>query len=232
MSGIIDLKNPSRAVRCGVILMNGITEILDVAPIDVLHGMCAEFNKDWPEEFLPASLKKQSLDMEFIWVSEHGSAKGPMRMTSNLNIVATHSFADCPTLDVVIIGAHHVGYKPNEAELAFVRRMHETCAAFISVCAGVEVPLLAGLLVGKTATGPRPMVPMLRQQAPQTNWVEKRWVRDGKMWTSGALLNGLDLIHEFAAATWGGEGTLMDYLLKGGAVPSRDVDYKDVAWTF
>lgn len=130
----------------------------------------------------------------------------------------------------MLIGAHNIGYTPNDAELAFVRKMHETCAAFVSICGGVEVPMRAGLLSGKTATGPRVLLPVLRQQAPDTDWVEKRWVRDGKMWTSGALLNGLDLMREFATATWGGEGTLMDYVVKVGALPIRDVDYRDVAW--
>lgn len=143
-----------------------------------------------------------------------------------------HSFEDCPPLDIVIIGAHNIiQYQPNEAELNFVRKSYEDSSAFITVCGGVEVPRLAGLLKGKTATGPRFYLDVLRQQSPETNWVEKRWVRDGKLWTSGALLNGMDLMHNFSEEYWGGgEDTLCSVVARIGAWPNREIDYKDVSW--
>ncbi|KAH8898570.1 class I glutamine amidotransferase-like protein [Thozetella sp. PMI_491] len=228
MSGTIDLKNPDRPIRVGVILMNGMTEILDVAPIDLLNGLGNTLIKDFPEALMPSHLKDQALPFEFIWVSENG--EHPSQLTSGINIVPTHSFATCPPLDIVLIGAHNFGYTPNEAELAFVRKSYEDSTAFLTICGGVEVPLHAGLLQGKTATGPRATLPMMRQIAPTTNWVEKRWVRDGKLWSSGALLNGLDLMSAFATDTWGGEDTLVEHMIKLGSFPSRDVDYKDVPW--
>ena len=112
-----------------------------------------------------------------------------------------------------------------------MRKCWEDCVAFLTVCLGVAVPLQAGILEGKTATGPRLMLDALRQQAPATNWVEKRWVRDGKLWTSGALLNGTDLMHAFVHEFWGGgEEKLATYLSRTSAWPTRDVDYKDVPW--
>lgn len=131
-------------------------------------------------------------------------------------------------MDIVLIGAHNLGYTPNEAEMAFVRKSYESCAAFLTVCGGVEVPLQAGLLQGKTATGPRPLLPMFRQQASNTNWVEKRWARDGKLWTSGALLNGTDMMYAFTHEHWGQkEGSLVRALASIGSWPNRDIDYKD-----
>jgi len=91
----------------------------------------------------------------------------------------------------------------------------------------------AGVLDGKTCTGPRPFLPMFRNQFPKTTWIEKRYVNDGKVWTSGALLNGLDMMRAFIAETWGGSepGKLLDILLQLGHVPIRDVDYKDAPST-
>lgn len=115
-----------------------------------------------------------------------------------------------------------------------MRKVYEESAAFITVCGGVEVPLRAGILQGKTATGPREMLPMLRQMSPATGWVEKRWVRDGKLWTSGALLNGMDLMRGFGEEVWGGKGeeeghdSLVGFMLAMGCFPVRDVDYRDV----
>ncbi len=42
------------------------------------------------------------------------------------------------------------------------------------------------------------MVPMLQNMSQEVNWVTKRWARDGKIWTSGALLNGTDMTRAFA----------------------------------
>ena len=124
---------------------------------------------------------------------------------------------------------------PNEAELAFVRKAWNDCSAFLTICGGVEVPRMAGLLDGKTATGPRPFLSTLRGWSPETNWVEQRWVRDGKLWTSSTLLNGTDMMLAFAKETWGkrggeGEPSLVELTGQLGAWPTRDMDFKDVPW--
>jgi len=54
-------------------------------------------------------------------------------------------------------------------------------------------------------------------------------MQDGKIWTSGALLNGLDMMRSFVTQTWGNEGagSIAQFLLQLGHFPIRDVDYKD-----
>ena len=116
-----------------------------------------------------------------------------------------------------------------------MRKAFDECAVFMTVCGGIDTARQAGVLEGKTATGPRLGLDMWRRQSPGTNWVEKRWVRDGKLWTSGALLNGTDMMAAFAKETWidsagGDEGSLVGMMTKIAAWPARDVDYKDVAW--
>lgn len=72
------------------------------------------------------------------------------------------------------------------------------------------------------------MLDTLRKAAPNVNWVAKRWVRDGKMWTSGALLNGLDFTKAFGKEYWGGESSLVEFMLGLEVYPVRDVGYGDV----
>ncbi|KAI8627406.1 class I glutamine amidotransferase-like protein [Xylariaceae sp. FL1651] len=230
MAQNLNLKKPDRTVHVGVILMGGETEFLDVAPVDMIHALDKKFIEPFPDAIVPPALKAEAIDFKFHWVSEAGEAT-PSRITSGLRILPTDSFETCPPLDIVLIGAHNFGYNPTAAELAFVRKSWDDCSAFLTVCGGVDVPRLAGVLDGKTATGPRVMLDAFRQQSPATNWVEKRWVRDGKLWTSGALLNGADLLHNFTKHYWGGgDGSYIDYTAKMGAWPDRDVDYKDVPW--
>ncbi|KAK8088493.1 hypothetical protein PG997_003454 [Apiospora hydei] len=207
MPSSIDLSNPNRRIEVGVLLMNGMTEVLDVAPIDLLNGMTKSLMDNVSPEFLPDGVKYKAIDIEFHWVSETG--QGTSRLTSGMSIV--------PTQD----------YKPNEAELAFVRKSYEDCAAFLTICGGMMVPLQAGILKGLTCTAPRTMLPMLRGMAPETKWAEKRWVRDGKVWTSGVLLNGQDLMVAFVREYWGGEGSLGEALIQMGNWPLRSVNYDE-----
>ncbi|KAK5627968.1 hypothetical protein RRF57_003683 [Xylaria bambusicola] len=229
MAQSLDLAKPHRPINVGVILST-ITEVGDIVPADMLHGFSRHFASSFPDDLGPPGYKDGAIDFNFLWVTEKGETT-PANLTSGIRILPTHSFETSPTLDIIIIGAHTFGYTPSEAELAFVRKSWETCVAFIAVCGGVDVPRAAGILEGKTATGPRPFIELWRQQSPGTNWVEKRWVRDGKLWTSGALFNGLDLMHNFIKQTWPAN-VLTDYIAKLGHWPDRDVDYKDVQWNF
>ncbi|KAK4168406.1 class I glutamine amidotransferase-like protein [Cladorrhinum sp. PSN259] len=228
MSEPVNLSNPNRPIHIGVILMAGVTEILDVAPIDMIHGLTKNFVEPLPDHLVSPNLKAQALEaVHFHWVSEAGPSVAS-RLTSGISLIPTDDFATCPPLDIVLIGAHNVGYDPSDAELDFTRKAYNECAAFITICGGVEVPLRAGLLQGKTATGPREFLPMFKQLSPGTKWVEKRWERDGKLWTSGALLNGMDLMRAFGEHVWGAGkegGGLVGRMLDMGSFPIRDVDY-------
>ena len=90
---------------------------------------------------------------------------------------------------------------------------------------------MAGVYQGKTATAPREMLEQLRSTTTGIEWVEERWHRDGKLWTSGILLNGLSLMRAFAEIIWGGEGTLAERMLLLGDWPKRDVNYADALHT-
>lgn len=134
-------------------------------------------------------------------------------------------------MDIVLVGAHHIDYHLTATELAFIQKAYADCSAFMTVCGGILVAVEAGLVAHKTVTGPRFMLPQLGAAAPAATWVEKRYVQDGKLWTSGALHNGLDMMAAFMRQTWPSRGSqgmmLVDYGLLVGSAPNRDIDYKD-----
>jgi hypothetical protein len=226
MHDTIDLKNPHRAIRVGVILTNSRTEILDVAPIDIFCGMSKEIVGEFLPGFVTDDMARQALDIEFHWVTEHGQDGV---LTAGATVKATHDFKSCPPLDVALMGAHEITYTLTRGEIDFIKKTEESCVAFMFICGGFMSGLQAGLLKGKTATGPRIMLEQLRKDHPEVQWVAKRWANDGKIWTSGALLNGTDMTRAFALQTWGGEGSLAEFGMQLGGYPDRDVDYADVA---
>lgn len=131
----------------------------------------------------------------------------------------------------MLIGASHVGYEPNEAELAYTRKAFDECVAFLTICAGVDALVRIGALEGKTATAPAFMIDICRKASPDTNWVTKRWARDGKIWTSGTLLNGTDMVVAFAKEFWEKDkDSLITMEIQTSGWPIRDVDFKDDPW--
>ncbi|KAF2761694.1 class I glutamine amidotransferase-like protein [Pseudovirgaria hyperparasitica] len=219
------LSKPGRKIHAGVVLMNSVTELLDIGVVDLLGSIDKKNVEKFPEEIYSDEHKAQALEVEIHWVNETGGAG---KLSPNLTLQATDSFETCPPLDIVVMGACEFAYTPTEAELNFIRKAYSDCSAFIAVCGGMMTPMQAGLLKGKTATCPLPILSQLEATAPETTWVRKRFHRDGKLWTTGTLLNGLDAMAEFADETWGGKGTLMDHAMKMCAWPRRDVYYKDV----
>jgi transcriptional regulator GlxA family with amidase domain len=121
------------------------------------------------------------------------------------------------------MGAYYPGYTPSEAELAYIRKSNDESSAFLAICGGFQPAMLAGVLAGKTATAPRFIVPELQKQDPRTNWVEKRYVRDGKVWTSGALLNGQDMMTAFMMEYW---PELTKVVIPLGGFPRRSEVYE------
>jgi transcriptional regulator GlxA family with amidase domain len=107
----------------------------------------------------------------------------------------------------------------------FLRTQHEHVSAFMSVCTGYLGPLHAGLLRNTRATAPRGLLHSLKG-FPDVQWEERRWVRDGKMWSSGAVMNGFEMMGEFMRERWGGEeGGLVDVVLKAADVMKRGREY-------
>lgn len=75
--------------------------------------------------------------------------------------------------------------RPDEAVLEFVRKHVESGVDLLTICSGVFVAGFAGVLDGKVATGTRGVQDMLEKNFPKVKWEDKRYVNDGRIWTSG-----------------------------------------------
>lgn len=101
----LDLVNPDRPIHVGVILMKGQdapacsgtqvindlqtfdreTEILDVAPVDLLNGLSQKMINFLP---LPDPMKAKALNAEFHWVNQDGEEA---KLTAGINLKPTVS---------------------------------------------------------------------------------------------------------------------------------------------
>jgi transcriptional regulator GlxA family with amidase domain len=124
-------------------------------------------------------------------ISQNG---GTTVCAKGLRMVADHSFADCPPLDYLLIpgGQGTRAEVTNQELLEFVRRQAASCREVLSVCTGSFILQAAGLLDGKRATTHWASLDRLRAFADVTV-DEKRFVRDGHIWTAAGVSAGIDL---------------------------------------
>src|SRR5262245_48325073 len=117
----------------------------------------------------------------------------PVASDSGLGLVPTHTFANCPPLDLICIPGGSAGVVEaigDRDTIQFVRRQAATAKYVTSVCTGAFILGVAGLLKGRRATthwaftGLLPLVGATHQKA--------RVVKDGNVITAGGVTSGID----------------------------------------
>ena len=117
----------------------------------------------------------------------------PVPSDCGLGLVPTHTFANCPPLDLICIpgGSEGVAGIINDREtIEFVRQQAGAAKYVTSVCTGAFVLGVAGLLKGRRATthwaytGLLPLVGATHEKA--------RVVKDGNVITGGGVTAGID----------------------------------------
>jgi cyclohexyl-isocyanide hydratase len=117
----------------------------------------------------------------------------PVASDCGLGLVPTHTFANCPPLDLICIpgGSEGVAGIINDREtIEFVRQQAGAAKYVTSVCTGAFVLGVAGLLKGRRATTHwaytdlLPLVGATHEKA--------RVVKDGNVITAGGVTAGID----------------------------------------
>lgn len=117
----------------------------------------------------------------------------PVPSDSGLSLVPTHTFENCPPLDLICVpgGTGGVVRAMDDHEtIEFVRRQSSSAKYVTSVCTGVFILGVAGLLRGRRATTHwafaelLPLVGATHEKA--------RVVKDGNLITAGGVTSGID----------------------------------------
>ncbi|KAF2759570.1 PfpI endopeptidase-like protein [Pseudovirgaria hyperparasitica] len=183
----------NRKLRVGV-LFSGPVQTLDMSPID-LFGM---LGRDYLQACdLPKPLLDLGLDVECLYIA---SAKHHpfISCTADCRIKMTHTLdsSDCApgTLDVLMVPGPDPNATHDKDVLDFLRGHFDAHRTDILViCTGAFVAASSGIYDGKTASGPRALLPKLKKDFPKVQWTDKRWEVDGNIWSSGGITNGLNM---------------------------------------
>src|SRR3954469_2954208 len=120
-------------------------------------------------------------------------SKDPVPSDSSLSLMPTHTFENCPDLDLICVPGGYKGVIDalgDEETIYFVRRQASTARYVTSVCTGAFILGVAGLLKGRRATTHwafadlLPLVGATHEKA--------RVVKDGNVITAGGVTSGID----------------------------------------
>ncbi|MBV8745391.1 MAG: DJ-1/PfpI family protein [Xanthobacteraceae bacterium] len=143
--------------------------------------------------------KRVAPGLRFFVVSKSG---GELVMANGLRLIADHSFADCPTSDILMVlggpGWQDAARDPNILE--FVAAFHRRGGVVASVCTGGMIVAGAGLLNGRRATTKREILPgeqrpldLLAQRHRDVQAIEARVIDTGSVLTGGGVSLGIDM---------------------------------------
>ena len=130
----------------------------------------------------------------------------PVTCAKGLFIKPHISFEQCPELDFLLVPGGQGTRKEvdNTALIRFISEQAKYCKAVISVCTGTFLLHRSGLLSGKKATTHWNSLNCLKELGDVTA-VEKRFIRDGNVWSSAGVSAGIDLILALIEDIAGGE---------------------------
>lgn len=169
--------------QIAIVTYPGCTALDFIGPYDVLRGL-------------------PDAEIRFVW-----HEPGPITADSGVLVIgATHSFAETPSPDLLLVpgGMAAIEHARDETLLDWVRQAHQSAAWTASVCSGSIILAAAGLLDGKRATSHWAALPVLKTLGAIPVG-DQRVVHEGNIVTSAGVSAGIDLAL-WLAARIGGDG--------------------------
>ncbi|KAM5356036.1 hypothetical protein ACJ41O_002682 [Fusarium nematophilum] len=194
----------SKQLHIGVFIPSG-AQFLDVATVDVLASMSKEYLGQLP--MLPAHIGTLAPSTKISYITSP-KLFPDVPLTAELTVRATHTWEDEAVapgeLDIVVVPGPDPTASFEEGATKWLRDQFNVKGVdVLSVCTGVFLCGAAGILEGKTVSGPRGLQDELVRRHPGVKLVgdKCRWVQDGNLWSSGGVTNGNDLMAAFARAS-------------------------------
>jgi len=187
-----------KTLHFGVLLLPS-HQLLDGAgPVDYINNHCQTY------------LKLAAIDEDIVvkgpiivWHYISSDLK-PIQPSSGPVQHPTHTYADCPELDYLIVPGPDSTAALPEGCAAFLQNLiaKDTFKALLTVCTGSVALAQSGVLDGLHVCSNKFVLKKLASTGmlnKKVKWVgDRRWNVDGKVWSAAGITAGIDLAAEFA----------------------------------
>ncbi|KAK3331840.1 class I glutamine amidotransferase-like protein [Cercophora scortea] len=196
-------RDTSKVLSIGVVLFPGFQPLDVIGPLDMIFllsgGQNMTLSTIWKETGPIWARAPPLANSE----AAPPPAEGTLPSTYPLvgpHIVATHTFASAPKLDILLVpggGGNVVLSENNDTVIEdFLVSRFDELEYLISVCTGAVSLAKSGLLNGRNATTSKYAWSWVTQFGQGVKWTPNaRWVEDGKIWTSSGVSSGLDMTY-------------------------------------
>lgn len=157
------------------------------------------------DAFGPYAVLSNMVGTDVFFVAEK---KGKITTSSGIEISVTKSIEEVNKLDILLIPGGTVGTvraSKNQNLIDWIKKIHGTTTYTTSVCTGAWILGEAGLLKNKKATTNWYRAKE-KIESYQAEFVQERYVQDGKLWTSAGVSAGIDmslaLVNEIKGETY------------------------------
>jgi putative intracellular protease/amidase len=181
----------TKELRIGVFIPVG-AQLLDLSPIDLFGMLSPEYLQACTLPTPIVNLGTPSI-IHYISMPESGVH---IELTAQAFLKISKTTEDKEVqpgmLDILLVPGPDPATIFDAKVMGFLRGhaswrgSHGKSTDILSVCTGCILLGQSGVLQGKKASGPRGVMSKLRKDFPDTTWIDdKRWVKDGNIWTSG-----------------------------------------------
>ncbi len=182
--------------RYGCMLFPGFQAIDVFGPLDALNTL------SWSHNITLALIAKT---MDPVSTVVRNPAFNRVNSSFGESVLPTHTFADAPPLDVLLVPGGIGTMSPDvHEEIAFIKATYPKLRYLITVCTGAGLAARAGVLDGKNATTNKATWASTTALGPHVNWItHARWVVAGNIWSSSGVTAGIDVLFAWMEAVYG-----------------------------
>lgn len=178
-------------LRIGVYVPQEV-QLLDISPVDLFGMISPKYLSDCR---MPEALVDQGVhsNIHYISLPRNGTH---VELTAGFCLKMTNMITDAEVqpgeLDIILVPGPNPNAIFDEETMGFLiahaawKGENGKKVDILSVCSGCCLLAQSGILKGRSASGPRPLVSSLAKQFPDTTWDDSvRWVHDKEIWSSG-----------------------------------------------
>ncbi|GME23340.1 putative dj-1 family protein [Neofusicoccum parvum] len=195
--------NSTLPVNYGMLLFPAFQALDVFGPLDALNIL------SWNH---PMNLALISTTLDPVSTAPSMAAVNVAGSNFSQSVVPTHTLADAPPLDVLLVPGGLGTRAPDlNATIGFVADVFPSLQYLITICTGAGLAARAGVLDGRNATTNKKSWAATTALRKQVNWIpEARWVVDEeegevKVWSSSGVSAGIDATLAWMGAVYGVE---------------------------